>query len=719
MRALAYAQLGLLDVLLGLTSRARCRKLAPEMRYRIAVDTGGTFTDVVLTDERGDLWLAKAPTTPDRVFEGVSQALAFGAEERGLSLDELLRAASVFIYGTTAATNAIITGRTARTAFLTTEGFPDTLVLREGGKLNPFDSRQPYPKPYIPKRLTFEIRERIGSEADVVVPLDEAQARQVLAGLRDLEVEAVAVSLLWSIVNPRHELRLGELLDEELPGIPYTLSHRLNPIIREYRRASSAAIDASLRPLMQRHLNELAADLLAAGFAGELLVVTSFGGVLTLDDVVSRPIYSVNSGPSMAPVAGKLYAGKQDAIVCDAGGTSFEVSLIRDGYIKFTRETWLGGLWTGHMTGISSVDVKSIGAGGGSIAWIDSGGLLRVGPDSAGAVPGPACYGRGGDQPTVTDAAVVLGYIDPDYFLGGRIKLHSDKARDAIRTGVAESLALDVERAAYSILSVVNEHMVTAIRDITINEGVDPRDSIIVAGGGAGGMTIARIAEELGCSRVLVPRTAAALSACGGQFSDIVTEFSVSRRVDTTRFDYEAVNEALALLEQQMDDFFARLGAAPDQRRKEFFVEARYPYQVWELDVPLRASRLLGEADVSALVEDFHAVHERVFAVKEPGQYVECIYWKGRATVSLPKPAVPRFQAGSPGPPVPHAVRRAAFGIEGAVETPVHLGASLAVGQRLAGPAIVEEPTTTVVVPPGWSLEVTDTADYELTRATP
>ena len=689
------------------------------MGYRIAVDTGGTFTDVVLTDDLGDLWLAKAPTTPDRIFDGVSQALAFGAGERGLSLDELLGEASVFIYGTTAATNAIITGRTARTAFLTTEGFPDTLVLREGGKLNPFDFRQPYPRPYIPKRLTFEIRERIGSEADVVVALDEAQARRVLAGLRELAVEAVAVSLLWSIVNPRHELRLGELLDEELPGIPYTLSHRLNPIIREYRRASSAAIDASLRPLMQRHLNELAADLHAAGFGGELLVVTSFGGVLTLDDVVSRPIYSVNSGPSMAPVAGKLYAGRQDAIVCDAGGTSFEVSLIRDGYIKFTRETWLGGLWTGHMTGISSVDVKSIGAGGGSIAWIDSGGLLRVGPDSAGAVPGPACYGRGGDQPTVTDAAVVLGYIDPDYFLGGRIRLHADRAREAIRAGVADALGLDVERAAAAILSVVNEHMVTAIRDITINEGVDPRDSIIVAGGGAGGMTIARIAEELGCSRVLVPRTAAALSACGGQFSDVVTEFSVSRRVDTSRFDYEGVNEALALLEQQMDEFFARLAAAPGQQRKEFFVEARYPYQVWELDVPLRASRLPGEADVAALVEDFHAVHERVFAVKEPGQYVECIYWKGRATVSLPKPAVPRFPVGSPGQPLPHAVRRAAFGSEGAVETPVHLGAALTVGQRLAGPAIVEEPTTTVVVPPGWSLEVTDTADYQLTRAMP
>jgi len=672
---------------------------------------------VVADDAGGELWVGKAPTTRGRVFGGIAEALELGARSRELTLESLLADTSVFIYGTTHATNAIITGATARTAFLTTEGHPDTLVLREGGKLNPFDFRHPYPAPYIPKRLTFEVRERIDSEGEVVTPLDEDHLLELLARVGEHEVEAVAVCLLWSIVNPAHEERVGELVAQELPGIPCTLSHRLNPIIREYRRASSAAIDASLKPLMQGHLDEMALDLRRAGFTGELLVGTSFGGSLGIEDVASRPIYSVNSAPAMAPVAGKVYApNERSVIVCDMGGTSFDVSLVRDGYLKFTRETWLGGTYTGHMTGLSAVDIKNIGAGGGSIAWIDSGGLLRVGPESAGAAPGPACYGTGGTRATVTDAAVVLGYIDPDYFLGGRMKLSAQAAREAIERDIAEPLGLELERAAHAVLRIANEHMVSAIRDITINEGFDPRGSLLVAGGGAGGMTMARIAEELGCERVLVPRTAGALSACGGLFSDIVAEFSVSRRADTNRFDYEAVNRALAQLQHQIDDLFSRLHTPPELREQEFFVEARYPYQVWELEVPLASGRFTGPADVERMIEDFHRVHERVFAVSEPGQYIECIYWKGRATARLPKPALARIDgqaAAERSAPVSH--RSAWFGEDGPLETPQFRAGDFAPGHDIPGPALIQEPTTTVVVYPGWTATVTPTGDYLLT----
>ena len=278
------------------------------MAFKIAIDTGGTFSDVVVTDDLGGFSLSKAPTTPARIFEGISQALSSAADERELTLADLLADTEMLIYATTRSTNAILTGGTARTALITTAGFRDTLVFREGGKLRPFDFRQPYPEPYIPRSLTFEVTERVSSEGEVVVPLDADDVRAVLAELRGREVEAVAVSLLWSIENPTHERLIGELLEADLPGVPYTLSHRLNPIVREYRRTSSTAIDASLKPLMQAHLSDMGRDLREAGFAGELLVVTSFGGVLRVDDVASRPLYSVNSGPAMAPVAGRVAA---------------------------------------------------------------------------------------------------------------------------------------------------------------------------------------------------------------------------------------------------------------------------------------------------------------------------------------------------------------------------------------------------------------------------
>jgi N-methylhydantoinase A len=687
------------------------------MTYRIAVDTGGTFSDVVVTsnDSRA-LWVNKALTTSERVFTGISEALGFTAGQLGLDLRGLLEQTDIFTYGTTFSTNAIITRDTAKTAFLTTLGHPDTLVLREGGKHNPFDFRGQYPEPYVPRRLTFEVPERINSEGEILLALDEKRVMEIAAELKVRNVEAVAVCFLWSILNPINERRTGDILADELPGIPVTLSHELNPILREYRRASSAVIDASMKPLMQKHLMEMEHDLRNGGFAGALLVGTSFGGVLTAHDVASRPIYTVNSAPAMAPVAGRAHApGEDSLIVCDMGGTSFDVSLVRGGYLKFTRETWIGPQFTGHMTGLSAVDIKNIGAGGGSIAWIDSGGLMRVGPQSAKALPGPACYGRGGSLPTVTDASLVLGHIDPNYFLGGRIRLNSGAAFRAIETNIAVPLGLTVQAAAHAILTIANENMVNAIRSITINEGLDPRASLLIAGGGAGGMTIGRIAEALECERVLVPRTAGALSASGGLYSHIVSEFSVSQRTDTGSFDYVGINQALARLDAQMEAFFDRLNTPTEQRQREFFVEARYPYQVWELEVPLSVKKFSDDADVQSLNDGFHRAHERVFAVKEPGQQVECIYWKARATALLPKPfrGVVERPAATLNPLV---TRDAWFDGSTPQSTPRYHGPDLPIGAVLSGPCVIQEPTTTIVLFPHWHAIVTETGDYIMER---
>ena len=688
------------------------------MAYRISVDTGGTFTDVVVLDPSGRMHIGKSLTTPERIFEGMAGALAVVAGELGVEVSVLLAETSILIYGTTRATNAVVTRRTARTAFLTTRGFRDTLTLKEGGKHGPHDYSYDYPDPYIPRRLSFEITERVSAEGEVVVPFDEVQAREVIATLATRKIEAVAVSLLWSISEPAHELRLGALLEELLPGVPYTLSHQLVPILREYRRASATAIDASLKPLMQRHLQEMATDLRAARFAGDLLVSTSAGGCQAVEALIARPIHTLKSGPAMAPVAGRAACAMEglggNVIVCDTGGTTFDVGLVRDGGLVYTRDSWLGPRWLGDIIGTSTVDVRSIGAGGGSIAWLDAGGLLRVGPQSAGSTPGPACYGRGGDQPTVSDAALHLGYIDPDYFNGGRLKLDAPAATRVI-TRLAHEIGRTPDETAAAIMTIANELMIKAIGEITVNEGLNPRESVVVAGGGAAGFNIMPIARELGCATVVLPRLASALSACGMQHSAIVFEATRSRFTDTAGFDLAGVNRALDAIEEELAQFRRGLhGAQGAAAHIELVVEARYRAQVWELDTRLPTNRLGGPADVLALAEAFHQAHERVYAVRDEGSPVEFVNWKGRLSISLFAPPPPPNVVATPHSPGPDAWRPCYFSETGRASTAIFRGAALRAGARIAGPAVIEEPTTTIVVYPGLSAELSAAGNYIL-----
>ena len=688
------------------------------MSYRISVDTGGTFTDVVVTDGDGRFTVGKALTDRKRAFASIEAGLKVAAEELGISFADLVADASMFVYGTTRATNGIVERKTARTAFLTTAGFPDVLLLKEGGKSEPHNLQVEYPDPYIARRLTFEIPERVNAEGGIETALDEGAVRELLKTFQAKNIEAIAVCLLWSIANPAHELRVGELIEECLPGIPFTLSHQLNPILREYRRASSTAIDASLKPMMQEYLLTLESDLKNSGYTNDVLVSTSFGGVMHLRDVVRRPIFLVKSGPAMAPVAGLAYveaeALKDDVIICDAGGTTFDVSLVRDGMVEFSRDTWLGPQWVGDNLGMASVAVHSIGAGGGSIAWVDSGGLLRVGPQSAGSEPGPACYGRGGDEPTVTDAAVTLGYIDPAHFLGGRMALDDDAARRVIGR-LAEQLGESIERAAFAVMAVANENMIQAIKELTINEGLDPSESTLVAGGGAGGLNILPIAAELGCKTVLMPRTAGALSASGMQFSDIITEAGASRLTHSEDFDFDGVNAALASIDANLDEFAQRLRARGFERiEKRYFVEARYRFQVWELEIPVAKNRFEDQVDVDALVAEFHRVHDRVFAVTDIGQAVECLNWRGRLIAAVNAPSLEPSR--KPAEKTAAADRhRQAYFADGAVETAIFLGEQLDVGAVIEGPAIIEEPTSTLVVYPGSTARVSAGGRYILT----
>ncbi len=670
---------------------------------RLACDTGGTFTDLVVEDDH-EIQLFKASTTPDDPVRGVLDALQLAATHYGRERSEFLSHASMFIHGTTRAINAILTGTTAKTAFLTTEGHPDVLVIREGGRIEPFNFTVAYPEPYVPRRLSFEIPERVDAEGRVVTPLDEAAVLNVIERLRELKVEAVGVCLLWSVMNGAHERRIGELLAERLPDVAVTLSHVLNPTIREYRRASATVIDASLKPLMFRYLDGLTNRLRQAGFTGRTLMVTSQGGVMDAEAVARAPIHSINSGPAMAPVAGRFYAerdgGHSIAIVADTGGTSYDVSLVRDGRIPWTRETWLGQRFRGHMTGFPSVDVKSIGAGGGSIAWVDSGGLLQVGPKSAGSTPGPVAYGKGGTEPTVTDCSLILGYIDPNFFLGGAMTLDREAAIAVLEQQVASKLGLPVEETAAAVLSLATEKMVGAIDEITINQGIDPTTAVLIGGGGAAGLNAGAVGRRLGCAGVLIPETGAVLSAAGALMSELSSEYAQMLFTTSDRFAFDKVDQVLAELASRCRTFAEGPGESAMDVITEFSVEARYPHQIWEIEVPIASDRVSLQADLDALKLAFHETHKSIFEIYDPVSEVEFVTWRAKVRCrlreggsgSLPKPM-------DTGPTL--TARKVYFGATGWVDAPVARFEAMRPGEPVAGPAIIESSFTTVVVEPG------------------
>jgi N-methylhydantoinase A len=666
---------------------------------RFACDTGGTFTDLIVEDDQGGLHMYKAATTPADPVKGVLDALALAAADMDLSLADLLAQGDMLIHGTTHAINAIITGNTAKTAFLTTAGHPDILVLREGGRIEPFNFVAPYPEPYLPRALTFEVPERIDSAGGVHTPLDEAAVIAIAEDLKARDVAAVAVCLLWSIYNPAHELRVGELLEEHLPGVPYSLSHQLNPALREYRRASSTAIDASLKPLMGRYLGGLTERLDEAGFSGRTLVLTSQGGMLDAGDLAQKPIHAINSGPSMAPIAGRHYArldaDAPNVIIADTGGTTYDVSLVRQGRIPLTKETWIGQPFRGHMTGFPSIDIKSVGAGGGSIAWVDAGGLLHVGPQSAGAVPGPVCYGTGGSEPTLTDACLTLGYVDPDYFLGGTMQLDAAAAANAVEDKVAKPLDVALMDAAAAIVSVATENMVQAIADITVNQGIDPADSVLIGGGGAAGLNSVFIARRLGCPTLLIPETGAGLSAAGALMSDLTNEYRATFFTTSDEFDRQGVNRVLEGLRAECQEFIDGPGSGAASHAIEYTVEARYASQVWEIEVPLANDMFTDDAQLAALVEAFHAMHEQIFAIRDPGSIIELVGWTATARCRLRAGDGGRLGAGAD-----RAVsgsRKVYFSGAGEVEAVLHDFETMASDVEHSGPAIIESPFTTVV----------------------
>ncbi len=660
------------------------------------IDIGGTFTDLVLHDPKNGLEIFKSPTTPGNFERGFMDVLAIAADRHGLDLRQFLGQMELLVHGTTVSTNALVEGKVASVGLICNAGHPDVLTLRESPRKRAFNVKIDFPPPYVPRSRTCEVRGRIDAMGNEVEALSDADVVAAVRHLKNCGVEAIAVCLLWSIVNPAHERRVRSIVEREWPGIPITLSHELNPIPREYRRTISTAINASLFPIVSAYTRKLSAVLKEAGFKNELLIANCVGGMMPPDEIIRRPIYSVMSGPTLAPIAGMHLTTAENVIVVDMGGTTFDVSALRSRRLVVTPEATFGI----EMLGIPKIDVRSVGAGGGSIAWVDAGGLLRVGPQSASARPGPACYGLGGTEPTVTDANVVLGIIDPDYYLGGRIKLDRAKAEAAIGK-VAKKLKLSLIEAAYAIYTTSNHNMIAAIEDITVNEGIDPRDSYVVSGGGATACHIGEMARLMGIKRFMVPKFAAGLSAFGGLISDVRWEEMGTQHTTDREFDLAKVNRLLAELIKRGAAFLDRAGFAKGKQRFEFAFQGRYLYQSWDIEVPFELKGgALKTADLAKLVAAFHQMHERIYTIKDEADVVEFTTWKVRAigdTGGAKRAGRPLARQRGVLKPKSH---RPVHVHGGKARTPIYDGDALNAGGKIAGPAVIELPTTTIMLLP-------------------
>ena len=681
------------------------------MSFNLCIDIGGTFTDCVVADDKGELHIFKSPSTPGEFEKGFINVLGVTADYYGETLGAFLGRVDSIVHGTTVATNALVEGKVGRVGFIANEGFPDILTLREAPRKRSFQWQLHYPEPFVPRNRTCTVGGRIDAEGGEVTPLDEESVRRAVAHFRKMDVEAIGVCLLWSIVNGAHERRTRDIIREEWPGVPVTFSHELNPIPREYRRAISAVIDACLHPIVSSYVDVLQKALRENGYERELLMANCVGGMMPPEEMIGKPIYSVMSGPTLAPIAAQHLTDEPDVIVGDMGGTTFDVSAIRAGQLVVTPEAMIGE----DMLGIPKVDVRSIGAGGGSIAWVDVGGLLRVGPQSAGARPGPACYGQGGTEPTVTDANVVLGIIDPDYFLGGRIRLDRQAAEAAVGK-IAEQLSIGLIDAAYAIHTTSNHNMITAIEDITIREGINPRDSYLVCGGGATACHIGEMASVLGMDRLMIPKFSAGLSAFGGLISDVRWEESAVLHTDDRRFDAAGVDAILERLRGRGWSFLDRARVNEANRRFEYAYLGRYEYQSWEIEVPFDLPNgKLGNGTVERLVEAFHEMHERIYTIKDEDDTVEFTTWKVRA-IGLNQGREQRrgraieTQSGTPQPKLRRPVYIHELG--GLTEVAVYEGDTLGAGARLEGPAVIEEETFTSLLLNGQTAVVDDHGNY-------
>ncbi len=665
--------------------------------YYVGIDIGGTFTDGILIDGQGRVHHFKTPSVPSNPSEAFMQCLTKAARFLDISLENLLPRISKLSYGNTIATNALLEHKVAKTGLITTRGFRDVLAIaRIGREYLGIDLQCQRPDPLVPRSRIEEITERVDSRGEVVTPLKEAEIGEMLDSFAAADISAIAVCLLWSFKNPEHERKIGRAIVERFPGMYFSLSHEVAPIIGEYERTATTVINASLGPLLKSHLGTLSEELEKGGLNVPLLLMQATGGVVPTADAALMPITMVNSGPAGGVIAGKYLSellGMPNCICVDMGGTSLDVSLITEGQYSAS----LSARISDNNVVVPMLDIFCIGAGGGSIAWLDGGRRLKVGPQSAGSNPGPSCYGRGGTEPTVTDADVVLGRIDPQFFLGGEILLDKDKAASAIAEKIARPLGLDLLVAAEGICRIVDANMADAVRTMTLRQGYDPRDYALIAFGGAGPVHAAAIAQELGIKTIVIPSMAAVQSAFGIVQSDITHSLTLGDTVEIG--DLDKITRHFTELEERGLDLLRKDGIREEQMEMRRWVDMHYRGQAHEVTVPLLA-RPSSREDIKGIIEAFERKYESIYgkgtAFSQAGY--EIAVFRVDAVGKTKKPDTPAcVPSGPDSSPALKGYRQLFF--QGALTTvPVYSGEKLKTGNVVPGPCIVEYVDTTAII---------------------
>lgn len=688
-------------------------------KYRLGIDAGGTFTDFVLTEKSGGVHVFKSPSTPQDGTIAIRNGLQQMSDALGESIESIVQNCDLCINGTTVALNALIEKKGVKVGLICTDGHEDSIEIRLGHKEDGHRYDAQYPPAYmlVPRHLRKPVRERILADGTIKTEMNEQDVLDAIAYFKEQGVDSIAISFMWSIRNPQHELRVKELVQEHMPNAFITLGTEVYPQIREYTRTSTTVVNAYLSPVMAKYVEKITDYFDELGIKYPVRYFQSNGGLAVGGIMQERAVNAINSGPASAPQAG-LYIGKpfgiDNVITVDMGGTSFDITLTKNGKTNLNRNID----FLRYRIGVPMIQVETLGAGGGSIASVDEFGMMSVGPESAGSQPGPVCYGLGGEEPTVTDANLVLGYLNPDAVLGGTITLDRDRALAAITEKVAKPLNITPEKAAFGVSTIVNVNMVAGIRRVSIERGYDPRDFALVCAGGAAGMHIISLAEEMGIEKALVPKVASVFCAFGQTISDVKYHYLASEPMLLNKeSDHNLLNERLEHLEQIGTNNLLKDDFTPEQISIQRTVEMRYVGQLHECSVDIGNTAINADT-VDDILQAFHDRHKQLYTYSEPHNPVELVNLETTISGSLEKPKYPELPNG--GTDAEHALvgtRDALFDDTGTwVKTKIYDGEKLLGNNVVVGPAIIEEPTTNIVIRPDWQAVLNVSGCYLLAK---